>query len=528
MAEEGPNNKAEIQEIFRRLRLAPANRSCFDCGAKNPTWSSVTYGVFICIDCSAVHRSLGVHLSFVRSTQLDTNWTWSQLRCMQLGGNANAHSFFSQHHCTSSDSQQKYNSRAAQLYREKLNQLVAKHNKLHGYKIVFESDETVEPTTEKDFFEHVQESIQDLAIDSQACLVDLKNKNGANKAEQMPGPSVEGVGGSSLSSPSGPSAVRKSTIGAKRPTNKGLGAKKIGLGAQKVKADFSVIQKEAEMLDEMKEQQEAQAKVDASKRVEDEERQMATMSLTYQEISKQQKKRMEIVKNADPKKAEQAERLGMGVGVRSGVSHSVLSEMQVIEQETPISSSRKAEKKHDSFFDDYEIVETSNERGSSLLSGFDSYSKSSTDWDFDRPSKPKTDDDEFLAALNSAPRPKTREPSSSSSTPSFGTEAQKKFGNAKAISSDQMFGDSRDNDYERRSNLSRFEGKSSISSSEYFGTGDPRGAGATDSGTTLQALQSVDLDDVKESFRQGVTKVAGRLGTLANGMMSSFQEKYGY
>ncbi|CAL8081850.1 unnamed protein product [Orchesella dallaii] len=487
MTEEGPHNKAEIQEIFRRLRLTPANRSCFDCAAKAPTWASVTYGVFICIDCSAVHRSLGVHLSFVRSTQLDTNWTWSQLRSMQLGGNANAHAFFSQHHCTTSDSTQKYNSRAAQLYREKLNQLVSKHNKLHGYKIVFESDEPTEPTTEKDFFEHVQESIQDLAIDSQACLVDLKNKNGASKAEQMAGPSVDGVTGTSLSTPSASTGVRKSTIGGKRPTNK-LGAKKIGLGAQKVKSDFSVIQKEAEMMDEMKEQQEVQAKINASKRVEDEERQMATQSLTYQEISKQQKKRMEIVKNADPKKAEQAERLGMGVGVRSGVSHSMLSEMQVIEQETPISSSRKAEKKHDSFFHDYEIVETSDERGSSLLSGFDSYSKSSTDWDFDRPSKPKTDDDEFLAALNSTPRPKTREPSSSVSTPSFGTEAQKKFGNAKAISSDQMFGDSRENDYERRSNLSRFEGKSSISSSEYFGTGENR-AGASDSGTTLQALQ---------------------------------------
>lgn len=132
---------------------------------------------------------------------------------------------------------------------------------------------------------------------------------------------------------------------------KQLGAKKIGFGAQKVKADFTAIQKEAEMLDEMKEQQEAQAKIDASKREEDNERQViarrdftlknnnlmaimigllllrknkrylpifqkATMSLTYQEISKQQKKRVELLK-ADPKKAEQVERLGMGVGVRA-------------------------------------------------------------------------------------------------------------------------------------------------------------------------------------------------------------------
>ncbi|KAL5682940.1 hypothetical protein ACJX0J_009325, partial [Zea mays] len=69
-------------------RTIDGNNMCADCGALEPDWASLNLGALLCIECSGVHRNLGVHISKVRSLTLDVRvWEPSVINLFQSLGN---------------------------------------------------------------------------------------------------------------------------------------------------------------------------------------------------------------------------------------------------------------------------------------------------------------------------------------------------------------------------------------------------------------------------------------------------------
>ncbi|KAM1762020.1 hypothetical protein TB1_004613 [Malus domestica] len=79
---------------LKDLLVQKDNRNCADCGAPDPKWASANIGVFICLKCCGVHRSLGTHISKVLSVTLD-EWSDDEIDAMiEVGGNSSANSIY--------------------------------------------------------------------------------------------------------------------------------------------------------------------------------------------------------------------------------------------------------------------------------------------------------------------------------------------------------------------------------------------------------------------------------------------------
>uniref|UniRef100_I3KRE7 Arf-GAP with SH3 domain, ANK repeat and PH domain-containing protein 3 n=1 Tax=Oreochromis niloticus TaxID=8128 RepID=I3KRE7_ORENI len=87
--DEGENNIVQelTKSIVGEVKKMSGNNSCCDCGAADPSWLSTNLGVLICIECSGIHREMGVHYSRIQSLDLDVLGT-SELLLANNVGNA--------------------------------------------------------------------------------------------------------------------------------------------------------------------------------------------------------------------------------------------------------------------------------------------------------------------------------------------------------------------------------------------------------------------------------------------------------
>lgn len=451
---------------------------------------------------------------------------------MQVGGNATAISFFNQHGCTTGAANTKYNSRAAQLYREKIKTMATQATRRHGTELWLDSQAPLSPTSPEDkqidfFSAHSQALPENLNMaktslsssTSEKPLTGGKEEDSNGNLDE--GPSVDMLSASPKSNPEPSSLLKKKPAAAKKT----LSGKKGGLGAQKVSSkSFSDLEKKAQAADKLREKEESTG---ATKKTYQSEESIApSLRLACQDFEQQRKMEEKKFKGLEGNKKVQSERLGMGLGMRSGVSHSVTSDMHIIQQESPLGAKTTKGRR---------FTEDDDDEGSfsaRVMSRFEDQTETShsfsSRWDdrgeeggWMKESK-KPEPDFFLTSTISPlnDRPTARRKPEAVPVSDTG-EAQKKFGgDVKAISSDMFFGKQDNSEYEAKTRLERYSGSSAISSADLFD--DPKKQAASSYRLTNVLPNAPDMSQLK----LGVRSVAGKLSVMASGVVSSIQDHY--
>nr|CDS34569.2 GTPase activating protein ZNF289 [Hymenolepis microstoma] len=319
-----------------------------------------------------------------------------------------------------------------------------------------------------------------------------------------------------------------------KPKKGGLGAtkqlKKRGGGfggATKVKADFGAIEAAAAEAEREQQQQRLQMQKAATVvssppkpediSIETEAQRFASLRLAYQETVDVAKSKAQAPQNMSQQRAEQFERLGMGIGGgrAKAIGHSAISDLKTIEREDP-GELRESKGESESQLGDW--INLSREAAVS-----DIPCDISDGWGVD-PFKTRAAGGDSKSSHSRYPlthsfgEPRSssgyssssvKAPASTSEPSSIPDALMEKLKNAKSISSADFDFDNQDSDFD----ASRFEGRTALSSDEYFGRPQPK----------YQTDYSSELSSIKEGVREGVTKVATRLSAFANDFMTQLQ-----